>query len=281
VSQVRQCAAEMIDVIKEKQIIGILIGHITKDGNLAGPKVLEHMVDVILYFEGQRNQKYRMLRCFKNRHYNTQEVGIFEMKEGGLMSVTNPFNLLISQSTLDSPGAVVSSVCEGSRVLLVEIQALVVHSGYGMAKRTFLGVDTNRANLMIAAMEKILNIKLSTKDIILNIIGGLKVSEPALDLGVVLSVLSSLYEFPIGKDYGVIGEVGLTGEVRSVDYVSQRLRSFEKMGFKGCLLPETNRGELVGDYKMSLIFVKNIGDAIRHFKEISAAASSVKRVSRN
>jgi DNA repair protein RadA/Sms len=241
VNQIRQCANEIINIIKEKNIIGLLIGHITKEGNIAGPKLLEHIVDVILYFDGERDQQYRLLRSFKNRYAPTNEIGLFKMQKDGLKDIPNPSELFIDENTLMQPGSVVSSMVEGSRVILLEIQALVVESGYGMAKRTFLGVEPNRANLMIAAMEKILGIKLSNKDIIINIIGGMKVKEPTLDLAIVIALLSSLTGKVVGKKLGFMGEVGLTGEIRPVTNVEERIQEFKKLGFVGCVLPESKK----------------------------------------
>ena len=267
VNQVRQCAHDIITVMKDRGQIGLLVGHITKDGSLAGPKVLEHLVDVILYFEGDRNQQYRLLRSFKNRYSNTNEIGIFEMTATGLLGVANPSKLFIDEATLSNPGCVVSAFAEGSRIFLVEIQALVVPSGFGMAKRTFLGVDPHRANLLIAAMEKIMGLKLSAQDIILNVVGGMKVAEPGLDLAVVLAMVSSQRNLPLQHRIGVIGEVGLTGEIRPVAHCENRVREFEKMGFSACILPEKNRPGLRTDGKMTLHFVKHIREAIQVFNK--------------
>ncbi|MFC1753347.1 DNA repair protein RadA [Thermoproteota archaeon] len=241
INQVRQCANAVISWAKQNHSLAVIIGHITKDGSLAGPKTLEHLVDVILYFEGERSQQYRLLRSFKNRYANTHEIGVFEMTEKGLKDIINPSTLFFDENTCSHPGSVVAAVAEGSRILLVEIQALVLDSGYGMAKRTFLGVDPNRANLMIAAIEKILGIKLSGKDIIINIIGGLKIYEPALDLAIVAAILSSLQEHKIGEKTGVFGEVGLTGEIRMVPHFEKRVSEFEKLGFTKCLVPHKNK----------------------------------------
>lgn len=261
VQQVRVCAMALIQMIKEKQIAGLFIGHITKDGSLAGPKALEHLVDVILYFEGESAQQYRLLRCVKNRYANTYELGVFLMNERGLSEVNQPSAFFIDRDTINRPGTAVSGVLEGQRVLLIEIQALVVDSGYGMAKRTFLGVDAHRANLMIAAIEKILRIKLSQKDIILNIIGGLRIKEPAVDLAIVAAILSSLYEKELPHQIGVFGEVGLTGEIRAVPHANKRLIEFEKMGFLQCVVPERNRvGQKIKTIKP--LYVSTLKDAL-------------------
>ena len=264
VNQVRQCAQELITYVKERDISAVFIGHITKDGQLAGPKVLEHVVDVILYLEGERDQQYRLLRCFKNRFSTTSELGIFEMGVQGMIGVLNPSGLFTDSSMLQSPGAVVSALSEGSRVLLVEIQALVVDSGYGMAKRTFLGVDVNRANLMIAALEKLLGFKLSSKDIILNVVGGIKVVEPALDLAMMMAIVSSLKDHPVGRKVGFFGEVGLTGEIRPVSNAEKRVLELEKMGFSMVMLPEKNRQACEGK-SIEPLFVSDVRDAVVRF----------------
>lgn len=262
VNQVRSCAGELIRVLKKQHSVGILIGHITKEGGLAGPKVLEHLVDIILYFEGERNQRFRILRSFKNRYASTNEIGLFEMKNKGLEEITQPSELFIDDSSLSKPGSVVSAISEGRRVLLVEVQSLVVGSGYGMAKRTFLGLDPNRANLMIAAIEKMFCYKLGVNDIIINIVGGLKVKEPALDLALVLSIISSYKRESVIKDVGVFGEVGLTGELRPVPNAEKRLLEFEKMGFTAALMPAKNKQS----YKLKTIkpiYANDINEAVQ------------------
>lgn len=265
INQVRQCADELITVIKEKNLYGILIGHITKDGSLAGPKVLEHLVDVILYLEGERTQQYRLLRSFKNRYASTHDIGIFDMKPQGMLGIANPSELFVDENTLSHPGSVVTGVAEGSRVILVEIQALVVDSGYGMGKRTFLGVDSNRANVMIATIEKNLGFKLSSKDIILNIVGGFKTSEPALDLGIILAIISSLQDFALKKRVGVLGEIGLTGEIRAIPHADKRLLEFDKMGFCACILPHKNKVSTPSSLTIKPYYVKTLKEALEVF----------------
>jgi DNA repair protein RadA/Sms len=250
--------------LKNLGITGLFIGHINKEGALAGPKVLEHLVDVILYMEGESNQNYRLLRSFKNRYASTHELGIFEMKKQGLEGVSNPSSLFLDENTLAHSGTMVCPIAEGSRIILVEVQALVVETGYGMAKRTFLGVDPNRVNLLIATMEKLLNIKLANKDIILNIVGGLKIGEPALDLAIVLAIISSLHEKAMGVRMAAVGEVGLTGEIRPIPHSENRLVECEKMGFKKCILPRKNvLPNWEGDIER--VPVESLQDAIRVF----------------
>lgn len=258
VSQVRHCANAFMQWIKANHKIGIIIGHITKEGSIAGPKVLEHMVDVILYLEGERNQKYRLLRSYKNRFASTNEMGVFEMKKEGLIGVVQPSELFIDQATLSSSGSVVAPISEGNRIFLVEVQALAVSSGYGMAKRNMVGVNTHRATLMTATIEKILGLKLFSKDIFLNIIGGIKVDEPALDLAIIMAILSSYYDSPIKEKIGVIGEVGLTGEVRPVSNMPKRLLELQKMGFTGCILPAKSAEGIQETYGLELYPVTHI-----------------------
>lgn len=262
VNQVRHCANELVQLVKKFNSSLVLIGHITKEGGLAGPKVLEHLVDVILYMDGERSQKYRLLRCYKNRFSSTQEIGVFEMKTDGLVPIDNPHQLFVDDINLAKPGTVISAVMEGSRAILVEIQALVVRSGYGMAKRTFLGVDANRANLMLATMEKSLGIHLGQKDVILNIVGGFKIKEPTLDLGLVMAIVSSDQDCLVPRNLGIIGEVGITGELRVIPDADRRVVEFEKMGFLFCVLPAANRnlGESRGN--MKLLYAANIREAI-------------------
>lgn len=262
-SQVRHCATEFIRTIKENGLTGIVIGHITKEGSIAGPKVLEHLVDVILYFEGERHLNYRLLRCFKNRFASSHEVGLFTMEEKGLQSADVTSGLFLDDANLSSPGSVIVPVMEGSRVLLVELQALAVHSGYGMGKRTFQGVDANRATLMIAAMDKVLELKLFTKDIFLNVIGGLKVTETCLDLGIIVAILSSLNSRALNRKIGVLGEVGLTGEVRSVGQLAQRVKELENMGFLECIVPKKNRATFPKSCKVKPVYVETVVDVIR------------------
>lgn len=267
VNQVRHCANVLIQVLKQMGASGIFIGHITKEGQLAGPKVLEHLVDVILYLEGERQQQYRILRCFKNRFYHTQDIGVFEMRSEGLYGVQNPSAIFMDESGVGVPGAVVVAAREGSRVFLIEVQALVVDSGYGMAKRTFLGVDPNRANLMVAAMEKIAGVRLSSKDVILNIVGGFRTSEPAVDLGIVYAIVSSVYDIPIPKGFAVYGEVGLTGEVRSVPQSGLRIQELIKMGFSGCILPQKDADAASVPSGFRTVPVGSLKDAITLFSK--------------
>ncbi len=262
VSQVRHCANVFIKWIKANNKAGILIGHITKDGQLAGPKVLEHLVDVILYLEGDKQKQYRILRCNKNRFSTTQEIGLFEMKETGLIEVSQPSDLFIESSSSSHPGSVITPIIEGNRVLLVELQALVVKTGYGMAKRTFVGVDSHRANLMTASIDKFLNCNLASRDVFLTIIGGLKVTEPALDLAIIVAIISSLLDQPLPQKVAVLGEVALTGELRSVPKIENRLLELSKMGFQKVIIPEKCKPTPAKDSSLSIVYANDVRTVI-------------------
>jgi DNA repair protein RadA/Sms len=233
---------------KSANVSTFLIGHVTKEGAIAGPRVLEHIVDTVLYFEGDRGHPYRILRAVKNRFGSTNEIGVFEMKDGGLEEVANPSELFLAERPIDVPGSVVISSLEGTRPILVELQALVTPSSYGMPRRTAIGVDPNRVSLLVAVLEKKVGMTLANQDIFVNVAGGVRVEEPAVDLGVVSAVASSFLDKPIPAKTMVIGEVGLAGEVRGIHQAEIRLREAAKLGFRRCLLPETNRSRLVGDF---------------------------------
>lgn len=237
VSQVRESAGRLMMLAKGSNLPVFLVGHVTKDGSLAGPRVLEHMVDTVLYFEGDRGHPYRILRAVKNRFGSTNEIGVFEMKAGGLAEVANPSELFLAERPLDAPGSVVTASLEGSRTLLVEIQALVSPSAYGTPRRTTIGVDSNRLALLVAVLEKKAGLHLAGQDIFLNVAGGARLSEPAADLAILLAVASSHLDRPVDPQTVVFGEVGLAGEVRAVTQPEPRLAEAEKLGFKNCLLP--------------------------------------------
>ena len=264
VSQVRHCANVFLKWVKANNKAGFLIGHITKDGQLAGPKVLEHLVDVMLYLEGDRQKNYRILRCNKNRFSTTQEIGLFEMKAEGLIEVTQPAEFFIDPSTSAHPGSVITPILEGNRVLLIELQALVVKTGYGMAKRTFVGVDSHRANLMTASIDKFLNCNLSSRDVFLTIIGGLKVNEPALDLAIIVAIISSLLDQPLDQKVAVVGEVALTGELRSVPKLENRLLELTKMGYKKVIVPEKSKSNALEKLDISIIYATDVRTVISH-----------------
>ena len=240
ISQVREGASRLIQLAKASGMSLILIGHVTKDGAIAGPKVLEHMVDTVLYFEGERGHPFRLLRSVKNRFGATSEIGVFEMTGKGLAEVLNPSELFLSERPEGVAGSCVVTSLEGSRPLLVELQTLVSSSGLTNPRRTSIGIDTGRVALLIAVMEKIVGLTLHDKDIFLNIAGGLRVVEPGIDLGVVSSINSSVYNLPIDPSIVLIGEVGLSGEVRAVSAPEIRLKEIAKMGFTKCIMPKSN-----------------------------------------
>ena len=240
VSQVQEVACQLMWHAKRTGVPVFLIGHVTKEGVIAGPKLLEHIVDTVLYFEGDKSQAYRILRAVKNRFGATNEIGVFEMNDGGLIQVDNPSELFLNGRPEQSTGSVVVSSIEGSRPILVELQALVAETGYAMPKRMANGVELNRVALLLAVMEKRLGLHLSGQDVYINIVGGLQIDEPTMDLGIVMAVVSSLRDRPIDSRTIVLGEVGLGGEVRPVSQVEVRVREAMKLGFTRCLLPEGN-----------------------------------------
>lgn len=263
VSQVREITAQIMRVCKAQQITTIIIGHVTKEGNIAGPRVLEHMVDTVLYLEGERYFSYRILRGVKNRFGSTNEVGMFEMQSEGMKEITNPSSVLISERKDNPPGSVIVAAMEGTRPLLIELQALTTLSVYGLPRRTANGIDYNRLTLLIAVLEKKLGFALGNQDVYLNVVSGIKISEPAVDLGIIISCASSFKNISIPTDTVVIGEVGLTGEVRAVNLIDKRLKEAEKLGFKTCIIPESNKKLLKESYKLDIIGVSNIKEAIQ------------------
>ena len=263
VSQVREITSRIMKICKSRKITTIIIGHVTKDGNIAGPRVLEHMVDTVLYIEGERYFSYRMIRGVKNRFGSTNEVGMFEMQEKGMVEITNPSSILISEREDNPSGSVVVATVEGTRPLLVELQALVTQSVFGLPRRTANGIDYNRLTLLVAVMEKKAGFMLGNQDVYLNIVGGLKVNEPALDLGIILATASSFKNVSIPKGVIALGEVGLTGEVRTINMMEKRLKEAERLGFKKCIIPENNKKLLKESYKLDIIGVKNINEAMK------------------
>ena len=262
VSQVREITSQIMRVCKSRDITTIIIGHVTKDGNIAGPRVLEHMVDTVLYLEGERYFSYRVLRGVKNRFGSTNEIGMFEMKEEGMTEILNPSDILISEREDNPAGSCIVSCIEGTRPILVELQALTAQSIFGYPKRTANGVDFNRLALLIAVMEKKAGLMLGSQDVYLNVVGGLRISEPSIDLGMILVTASSFKNVAIPKDMVIMGEVGLTGEVRRINLIEKRLKEAEKMGFKKCIIPESNKKGLKEKYKLDIIGVKNVNEAM-------------------
>lgn len=258
VTQVRESAHQLLTMAKRENIPVILVGHVTKDGAIAGPKVLEHMVDTVLYFEGERNHAFRILRTVKNRFGATNEIGVFEMKEEGLVEVANPSEIFLAERSLDEPGSIVLPSVEGSRPILVEVQALVSPTNLGTARRTAIGADQQRLSLLCAVLEKKGGLDMYGHDVFLNIAGGMRIDEPALDLAVVGALSSSLLEKPIPSTTVVCGEVGLAGEIRAIGQVDVRVREAERLGFKRFILPKSNKARLTWKPKIELVGVSNL-----------------------
>ena len=263
VGQVKDCTMALMQLAKGQGITVFVIGHVNKEGSIAGPKVLEHMVDCVLYFEGEQNLAYRILRAAKNRFGATNEIGVFEMADTGLSEVPNPSEMLLSGRPEDTPGTCVTCVMEGARPVLAEIQALAVSSPAGNPRRTSNGFDYNRFAMLLAVLEKRGGLKVSACDAYLNIIGGLSLDEPAADLAAVIALASSYLDRPVPADLVAIGEVGLTGELRSVSQLGQRVSEVRRLGFTQCLIPSRRTGELAAPAGLRLIPVRNIGEAIR------------------
>ena len=261
VSQVRECTMRIMRLCKEKALTVFIVGHITKEGSIAGPKVLEHMVDCVLYFEGERNTSFRILRAAKNRFGSTNEIGVFEMDENGLKCVDNPSELLLSGRPENAPGTCVACVIEGSRPLLAEVQALVTPSSYNASRRSN-GVDYNRAAMLLAVIEKRGGLPVSSCDAYINVIGGLTLDEPAADLATALAIASSYIDRPLGADLAAIGEIGLSGEIRSVGMINQRLTEISRLGFRRCVIPAHVRDEIRRPSSLELTPGKIIREAI-------------------
>ena len=263
VSQVRESTNVFMQLAKGLGISIFIVGHVTKEGTVAGPRVLEHMVDTVLYFEGDRHASYRILRGVKNRFGSTNEIGVFEMRQNGLVEVENPSEFMLNGKPENASGSVVACSMEGTRPILIEIQALVCSSNFGMPRRTAAGTDYNRVNLLMAVLEKRVGIHLSNYDAYVNIAGGIKMNEPAVDLGIVMAVVSSYKNQPIDEKTIVFGEVGLSGEVRAVNMPEQRVVEAKKLGFTTCIMPEVSR-EVVKNIKgIKIIGVKTINEALK------------------
>ncbi len=265
VSQLRECTGKLLQWAKGLGLSVIVVGHVTKDGSVAGPRVLEHMVDTVLFFEGERHNHFRVLRALKNRFGSTNEIGVFEMQEQGLREVYNPSEVFLSERPEDTIGSVVVPCMEGTRPVLVELQALVASSPYGQPRRMTNGADYNRTAMLLAVLEKKMRLPIGSHDIFLNVVGGLKVDEPAIDLGIIAALVSSMQNRPILQDAVVLGEVGLTGEVRTINFLEKRLIESEKMGFRVAIVPEGNlRGQSKAtQFPIEVKGVRNVGEALR------------------
>jgi DNA repair protein RadA/Sms len=264
ISQVRECTAELMRYAKETNTPVFLIGHITKEGNIAGPKILEHIVDVVLQFEGDRNHIYRLLRSIKNRFGSTNELGIYEMHGAGLREVDNPSEILISNNDDQLSGTAVAATLEGNRPLLIEIQALVSTAAYGTPQRSTTGFDSRRLNMLLAVLEKRCGFRLGSKDVFLNVAGGLKVNDPSVDLAVIAAVLSSSEDIHIDSNTCFTAEVGLSGEIRPISHIDQRIAEAEKLGFEKIFISKYNKKGLNTNHKINIVFVSKIEEVFTH-----------------
>ncbi len=266
VSQVREVTSVMMRIAKQLGLSTFIIGHVTKDGAIAGPRVLEHMVDTVLYFEGERSVSYRVLRAVKNRFGSTNEIGVFEMVDSGLAEVTNPSEYMLTGKPVGESGSVVTCCMEGTRPLLVEVQALVSQTNFGMPRRTANGTDYNRVNLLVAVLEKKVGLQLGSYDSYVNIAGGIKVNEPSLDLAIICALASSFRDQSVKDDMIILGEVGLTGEVRGINQCEKRVIEAAKMGFTSCIVPIANKKHLENVKGIRIIGVKNVDGALAALK---------------
>ena len=266
VSQVKEVTARLMQMAKQMDIAIFIVGHVTKEGTVAGPRNLEHMVDTVLYFEGDGGASFRFLRGVKNRFGSTNEIGVFEMRQDGLVEVENPSEYMLSGKPEGASGSVVACSMEGTRPILLEVQALVCHSNFGIPRRTAAGTDFNRVNLLMAVLEKRLGLKLGDCDAYVNIAGGIKMNEPAIDLGIVLALISSYKDKPIDEKTICFGEVGLSGEVRAVNMAEQRVQEAKKLGFEVCILPEVCRKSMTEVKGIRLVGVSNLLDAMNYLK---------------
>lgn len=262
VSQVRESTMQLMIMAKQTGIPTFLIGHVTKDGAIAGPRIMEHMVDTVLYFEGDRNHVFRILRAVKNRFGSTNEIGVFEMKENGLEQVVNPSAVFLSERPEGTPGSVVTASMEGTRPILVEFQGLATSTNFATPRRTILGLDQNRVALLMAVMEKKIGMQLMGYDIFMNVAGGVKVNEPAVDMGIVAAIASSFLDKSIADETVVLGEIGLTGEVRAISHADIRVAEISKMGFTKCILPQANVKRMNNIKGISITGVRTVSEAI-------------------
>jgi DNA repair protein RadA/Sms len=261
IAQVRECAAQLVHIAKRHELACFLVGHVTKEGAFAGPRVLEHMVDTVLYFEGERGHAFRILRAVKNRFGSTNEIGVFEMKESGLATVHNPSALFLAERPVDVSGSVVVASVEGTRPILVEVQALVSPTALGTPRRTTLGIDHNRVALLVAILEKKMGLQMTGHDIFVNVAGGVRLDEPAIDLGCVAAVASSFLDRPIDPHTLIVGEVGLAGEIRAVGQIEARVREGAKLGFKRSIVPRASHRQLPAIDGVEVVGVASLGEA--------------------
>lgn len=249
VSQIKEGTSRFMKISKKMGISTFVVGHVTKEGSLAGPKLLEHMVDTVIYFEGERFNTYRLVRAVKNRFGSTNELGVFEMRDLGLVELENPSKILIGERPKDVSGSVVISTVEGTRPMLLELQALVSPTSFGIPKRTATGVDYNRVSLLMAVLEKRVGLQIQNQDVYINVVGGMKVNEPSVDLGIIMSIASSFRNIPIDEKLAITGEVGLTGEIRAVSFIEKRIAECKKLGFTKIVIPKSNYDSIKADIK--------------------------------
>ena len=267
VGQVRECTLKFMEVAKSNGITIFIVGHVTKEGAIAGPRVLEHMVDCVLYFEGERHQSYRIVRAVKNRFGSTNEIGVFEMTDKGLIDVPNPSLMLLSGRPVDAPGSAIVCSVEGTRPILAEIQALVSKSSFAMPRRMATGVDFNRVSLIMTVLEKRMGLNLGNQDAYVNVTGGIRLDESATDLAIACAIASSFRNQPLPSDMAFFGEVGLTGEIRTVTQAARRIAEIQKMGFKRCMLPFDCLGSIDKCDGIELIAVRSLSDALGYIRE--------------
>ncbi len=267
IGQIRECTAQLMEFAKKYNVAVIIIGHITKDGLIAGPKALEHIVDTVIQFSGEKNYSFRILRAIKNRFGSTNEIGIFEMQENGLKEVENPSQIFLAEREYGSSGSVVTSIIEGTRPILVEVQALVTPSGYGMAQRVTTGFDLRRLSILLAVIEKRLNYKMSQNNVFLNIAGGVEIDEPAADLAVCSAIISSIKDIPADSLTCVVGEVGLGGEIRGISNLEKRIQEANKLGFKEIVTPVQKINIKFSDLPIKIVQVKTLKEAIKEILE--------------
>lgn len=262
VSQIRETAYQLILLAKAMDVPVFLVGHVTKDGSIAGPRVLEHMVDTVLYFEGERGHPFRILRAVKNRYGSVMEIGVFEMKDIGLEEVSNPSALFLAERPENAPGSVVVSSLEGTRPILVEVQSLVCQTVFGMPRRTVVGIEAARVSVLVAVLEKKIGLNMANQDIFLKVAGGLKLEEPAVDLGILASIASNYLDKPVNPKTVVFGEVGLAGEVRAINQAELRLKEASSLGFKRCIIPKNNANRIKKDKSLEIIGVSSVKEAM-------------------
>ncbi len=263
VSQVRDVTLSLMKLAKDKGISVFVVGHVTKEGALAGPKVLEHMVDCVLYFEGERHQSHRILRAVKNRFGSTNEIGVFEMTGTGLREVKNPSSMMLDGRPEKTSGSTVICTLEGTRALLAEVQSLVAQTSFPAPRRMTTGADYNRVNLLIAVLEKRIGMNLSNQDVYVNIVGGMRIDEPAADLGIICAIASAFKNSEIDSDIALIGEIGLTGELRAVSQIDKRLNEIKKLGFSKCIIPASNKSGLAVPDGLEVFYAKNVSSALQ------------------